>query len=86
MTSKNKTKITVATLSIIRNQLISFVAGFYLRKLRSLTGDRKDNAKKMLLIFLAAEAIMQSYFAGREIGNALQDELLGTEEGGEDDE
>lgn len=87
MTSKNKTRITVATVNIIRNQLVSFTAGFYLRKLRSLTGDKKDNVKKILLMFLAAEAIVQSYFSGREIGNALQDELLGTiEKGGEDDE
>ena len=87
MTSKNKTRIIVATVNIIRNQLVSFAAGFYLRKLRSLTGDKKDNVRKMLLMFLAAEAIVQSYFSGREIGNALQDELLGTlEKGGEDDE
>lgn len=72
MVKSNRNKIFLNTLNIVRNQLVSFAAGFYLRKLRSLTG--KDNVvKKILLIFLAAEAIIQSYW---EIGNALQDELL----------
>ena len=90
MASRNKSRIIKATVNIIRNQLVSFAAGFYLRKLRSLTGDKKDSVKKILLMFLAVEAIIQSYFSGREIGNALQDELLnfGTndEEEGEDNE
>lgn len=88
MVKSNRNKIFLNTLNIVRNQLVSFAAGFYLRKLRSLTG--KDNVvKKILLIFLAAEAIIQSYFSGREIGNALQDELLfstNDEKEGEDNE